>query len=349
MALISGLEAQEEMYRLGSLKATSTWEQGEVVAYLSDTQLVFTLREAGAATVQLQILETGDRVIFDSGPQLGGEIFWNYTGLDWEANPEGKWRYRLEAWDEWSEPLGAQLGEIRLIDMNGDWDPTVTAEAFDNPGDFTVGGYLGVGTDSPVRAVHLKGSNAVFRMDRNQDSAAFMLVRTDNGGVPLKTFVVGVNASGSSGEFIINDLGAAVGGSGNRRMTIDNSGDTTFTGSVTATQYFQSSSIDYKTNVQTVEDPVEMVKRLRGVTFNWKETGDASMGLIAEEVAQVVPEVVSWDESGQQPSGVNYSSLVAVLVEASKVQQQKIEKLDSEIDQLEAEVRAELERVRSGW
>jgi hypothetical protein len=239
------------------------------------------------------------------------------------------------------------LGEIRLLDLAGDWNPIVTAEAFDEPGDFTVGGYLGVGTDSPDRAVHLKGSNAVFRMDRNLDSTAFMLVRTDNGGNPLKTFVVGVNATGSSGEFIINDLGSAVSGGGARRMTINNSGNTTFTGSVTATQYFQSSSIDYKTNVQTVEDPVELVKRLRGVTFNWKETGEASMGLIAEEVAQVVPEVVSSDEAGEHPMGVNYSSLIAVLVEASKAQQQRIDRLHLEIDQLETEVRAELEKFRT--
>jgi hypothetical protein len=53
-----------------------------------------------------------------------------------------------------------------------------------------------------------------------------MLVRIDSLGNPLKTFVVGVNASGSNtGEFIINDLGTEVSGPGNRRMTIDNNGN----------------------------------------------------------------------------------------------------------------------------
>ena len=51
-------------------------------------------------------------------------------------------------------------------------------------------GNVGLGLNDPARQLHLKGSNAVFRMDRDRNSAAFLIVRTDGGGVPLKTFVV---------------------------------------------------------------------------------------------------------------------------------------------------------------
>ena len=76
-------------------------------------------------------------------------------------------------------------------------------------------------------------------MDRTVDTAAFMLVRTDAGGTPQKTFVVGTNASGpNQGEFVINDLGTAVTGPGNRRMTITNNGAVQFTGIVSAWDFY---------------------------------------------------------------------------------------------------------------
>jgi hypothetical protein len=219
------------------------------------------------------------------------------------------------------------------------------AWAQDVSGDWTIGGYLGVGTDNPQRAVHLSGANAVFRMDRSTDTAAFLLVRTDTLGTPLKTFVVGANASGlNQGEFIINDIGSAVGGAGQRRMTITNDGDTLFTGNLIAAQYFLPSSLRFKENIRRLEDPIGKLEQLRGVRFDWKNTGRPSIGLIAEEVADVFPELVSWDEAHRQVVGVNYDSLVAVLVEASKAQQAEIDALTSEIDGLADQVRRELEK-----
>jgi hypothetical protein len=87
-------------------------------------------------------------------------------------------------------------------------------------------GYLGVGTTSPARSIHLKGSNAVFRMDRDVNSAAFILHRTSPGfGSPWKTFYVGVDASGvNNGEFFIGDVGANVSGPSTKRLWIDNGG-----------------------------------------------------------------------------------------------------------------------------
>jgi hypothetical protein len=183
-----------------------------------------------------------------------------------------------------------------------------------------VNGFLGIGTKAPVRMLHLSGSNAVFRMDRSADTAAFQIVRTDGSGNPMKVFVAGVNASGySTGEFVINDNGNALSGAGNRRMTIGNTGAVTFTGTVTAAGYYQSSSLTLKDNVRTYENALDTVNRLRGVSFDWKESGKPSVGLIAEEVAKVVPEVVAFNDGAA--TGVNYASLVGVLVEAVKEQQ----------------------------
>jgi hypothetical protein len=183
----------------------------------------------------------------------------------------------------------------------------------------TDAGYLGSGTAVPVRQLHIAGDQAVFRMDRPSNTAAFMLVRTDGSGTPMKTYVVGTNASASNtGEFVINDLATAVSGGGSRRMTIANDGSVNFPGAVTAASFTPVSSIAHKTNVKTYENALETVKKLRGVSFNWKDSGKPSVGLIAEEVDEVIPEVVAHND--KDATGVNYDSLVGVLVEAVKEQ-----------------------------
>jgi hypothetical protein len=215
---------------------------------------------------------------------------------------------------------------------------------------------VGIGTPQPNRQLHLAGPNAVFRMDRPSDTAAFILVRTDASGAPMKSFVVGTNASGpNQGEFIINDIGAAVGGAGSRRMTIANTGAVQFTGTVSAAGFINTSSLAYKTNVCTFGHALETVSRLRGVRFDWKESGEPAVGLIAEEVAEVVPELVALEDGA--PSGVNYANLVAVLVEAVKEQQRTMEEQQRMIEEQRTAIkeqreaveglRAELERLKT--
>ena len=188
-------------------------------------------------------------------------------------------------------------------------------------------------------------------MDRSTDTAAFMLVRTDAGGTPQKTFVVGTNASGANtGEFVINDLGTAVAGPGTRRMTITNNGAVDFTGIVTAPQFIPTSSLAFKTNVQTYENALDTVNRLRGVRFDWKETGKPSVGLIAEEVERVVPEVVAHGGNGGAATGVNYSGSRRGAcgsrqgaAGAMTKQEERISKQQEAISQL----RAEINRLKS--
>jgi len=202
---------------------------------------------------------------------------------------------------------------------------------------------VGIGTSAPVRQLHIVGDQAVIRMDRPANTTAFMLVRTDLSGNPLKTFVVGTNASASNtGEFVINDLATAVSGPGSRRMTIANDGGVNFPGAVTALSFTPTSSAVFKTNIRTYENALETVKKLRGVSFDWKDSGKPSVGLIAEEVDKVIPEVVAHND--KDATGVNYDSLVGVLVEAVKEQQGLIQEQQKNISALSQKV-SELERL----
>jgi flagellar biosynthesis chaperone FliJ len=73
---------------------------------------------------------------------------------------------------------------------------------------------------------------------------------------------------------------------------------------------------------------------LRGIYFDWKENGTHDIGMIAEEVGEIIPEVVDYEENGIDAKSMNYSRLVALLIEAVKEQQKEIEVLKSEIEKM---------------
>lgn len=194
-------------------------------------------------------------------------------------------------------------------------------------------GEIGMGVANPLRQLHLSGENAVFRMDRPTDSAAFIIVRTDDDGTPLKAYTVGVNANEDSGQFVINDLGPSTGGAGERRMTITDEGDVDFPGEVSAQGVVLTSSARFKDNIRPIANAAEALVELDGVSFDWKDSGDPSLGLIAEDVLKTFPEVVAVDQDTGEARGVNYAALTAVLVEAFKSQQVRIEELERRLDQ----------------
>ena len=105
---------------------------------------------------------------------------------------------------------------------------------------------------------------------------------------------------------------------------------------------FFGSSIRWKENVRTLDDALAVVEQLRGVRYDWKESGEADVGVIAEEVAAVLPELVAFEEDGQA-RGVHYAKMVAVLIEATKAQQTELEAKTRTITQQ----RDELQRQQS--
>jgi hypothetical protein len=104
---------------------------------------------------------------------------------------------------------------------------------------------------------------------------------------------------------------------------LDIIGDVKVVGIVTASDFNSSSDIKLKTNIKTITNPIEKVLQISGVNFNWKETGKASMGVIAQEVEKVLPELVS----DADPKSVNYNGLIGLLIECIKDQQRQIDEL----------------------
>lgn len=106
------------------------------------------------------------------------------------------------------------------------------------------------------------------------------------------------------------------------------------------TDFGSSSSIRWKRNVEAIDGPLSMLSQLRGVYFDWDEEhgGQRDVGMIAEEVGAVLPEIVQYEENGVDAIGMDYSRLTPLLVEAVKAlraeRESQITKLENENEHL---------------
>jgi len=91
------------------------------------------------------------------------------------------------------------------------------------------------------------------------------------------------------------------------------------------------SSRRWKTNIQPLQNALGKVEQLRGVSYDLKGSGKHEIGVIAEEVGAVVPEVVTYEENGKDARGVDYSRLTALLIEATKQQQREFRQQGTEL------------------
>ena len=108
-------------------------------------------------------------------------------------------------------------------------------------------------------------------------------------------------------------------------------GDAVVSGVVTATDFDATSDIRLKTNIQPIDDPIAKVIQIEGVSFNWKKDNQPALGVIADQVEKILPELVHGDD----PKTVNYNGLIGLLIEVVKDQQKQINTLSERISKLE--------------
>jgi hypothetical protein len=98
-----------------------------------------------------------------------------------------------------------------------------------------------------------------------------------------------------------------------------------------------------KDNVKTIDNALEKIMKLRGVEFDWigaSRKGQHDIGLIAQEVEEVIPEIVrekefkvgEFTDNKQTFKTVDYDKMVGVLIEAIKEQQQQINELKEKLN-----------------
>jgi len=166
--------------------------------------------------------------------------------------------------------------------------------------------------------VSINGSNVISSTDTNTDTtytagtnvsinASNVISSTDTNTDTNTTYTAGNGLTLSGTEFL---------------MSGGYTGNFTATGDITA-----YSDKRLKRNIETISDPLDIVTKLRGVKF--EKDGRHSTGVIAQEVEEVLPEVVHTDAEGMK--SVAYGNVVGVLIEAIKDQQAQIDDLISRL------------------
>ena len=180
--------------------------------------------------------------------------------------------------------------------------------------------------------VRRSSSHPTFTLP-SADGSAGQFLKTDGSGelafaTAVTSITLGTDTSGNYAAAVTAGTGVSVSGSAGEGTTFSVSiGQAVGTGSnvtfnqVTSGSFLYSSDETLKDDIKTIESPVEKLKQLRGVSYTWNENsnlkGKKDIGLIAQEVEKVLPELVEVSDVTNTKT-INYGHLIGLLVEAVK-------------------------------
>lgn len=180
-----------------------------------------------------------------------------------------------------------------------------------------------------------------------ETSGRISIFNTANGGIVDETIYISSRSGSGGGIMEVRDSVSTT------TITLDGDfGNLTASGTIAAdilqstSGGVQTSDRRLKKNVQDLNNSLENTLKMRGVSYQWKDESVAmqnQIGVIAQEVEEIYPEFVHTNEKGLK--AVNYAQMTAVLIEAIKELNAKVEKLENENSSLKASL-SEVETLR---
>lgn len=220
----------------------------------------------------------------------------------------------------------------------------IFGEDLDGTGTTISSGNIGIGTNNPSFKLDVHGN---MQVKSNTGNVFLYIDPPMNSGNSEIQFQEGNNYRGAigyntdnnymyfyeGGNMVLNDGNLGIGTSTpGYRLQVGNSGDGS---TARANAWNTFSDRNLKTDLSIIENPMEKINQVSGYYYYWKdgEDDDRQVGVIAQEVEDVLPEIVSTDAEGIK--SLDYSKLTPLLIEALKEQQQTINDLKSRIEALE--------------
>jgi len=214
--------------------------------------------------------------------------------------------------------------------------------------------FVGIGTDNPVRKLHIydTDSNGGLRLEGGSDgpniewrtgTTRHWNIDQEGTNPNLRFFTENSSDGEGAVRMLITESGNVGIGTDNPAYRLD------VNGQCHASSFPTSSDKRFKENVKEINNALEKVKKLRGVYFNWNkfyretlevdETEDTEIGVIAQEVKKVIPEVVTTfkrEVGGKKKKyySVEYARLSALLINAIKELAEKVENLEKKYGEI---------------
>jgi len=210
------------------------------------------------------------------------------------------------------------------------------------------GGNVGIGTTNPKAKLHIHKKNGNSLLLTREHGAPYMRFR-DGAQVAEIQFYGQGDYQNNPMLFIQNGAGGKLGrvsinanvGIGTRSPQYKLDVNGTIRG-----YNLTPSDQRFKQNIHPLDNAITKLQELRGVSFEWKNSqaqeAGTQIGLIAQEVEGVLPELVSTDSDGYK--SIAYGQLSAVLIEAVKEQQQIIEQKSATIAELQLSLQKQQEQ-----
>ncbi len=207
-------------------------------------------------------------------------------------------------------------------------------------------GRVGIGTTTPTSLLDINGTARIRSLTTNT-SDSYVLTADNNGNVRrrlISTIGGGSNNCGTNNFILKNSSGSSVCSQiydNGSRVGIGTSLPAyrlSVNGAVHSMSNLFISDRKFKKNIEDIDSPLETILKLNGEKYNWKVqkfdkynfTDRKQIGFIAQEVKEVLPEIVHVDENGEH--SMNYTAVIPLLVEAIKEQQNQITLLQNKLD-----------------
>lgn len=225
------------------------------------------------------------------------------------------------------ENNGNEYGHITTFNQN---HKTLTAIGASG----TFGGYFGANdSDGNVKASMQSGSNGgnLYLYNSSGDNIVSLSANNYGGNIITRNNSGNITnnvTTGTAGDGTINVCDSS------NSVTINLSGQS---GNVRCVSVTQTSSRKVKDNIEEMSlEEAEKILKLVAVTFDYKvkEQGTDQRGFIAEDVAEIIPELVT-EETAEHPAMLNYMEMIPYLQRVIKAQDEKINDLETRLKALE--------------
>jgi len=209
-------------------------------------------------------------------------------------------------------------------------------------------GQIDLGSANFTLRASTSDKDMIFRVNDGGSEIVALTIDASDAGAAIFNNSIRVGQSSDANLFIANnsnvvelkagkdgtdavDLGfytQASGGTLAERMRLDSGGNLVATGNITA--YGTPSDIKLKENIEVIDNALDKVKQLKGITYDLKSDGNRLTGLIAQDLEKVLPEAVYTAKNleDEEHLAIRYGNTVGLLVEAIKELEARVKELE---------------------